>query len=199
MSRTRGLFRDPAQLIELTRMYAADVASGSYPFVQFDAEHRWHQRIYRDRRMDVWLISWLPDQGTQLHDHGGSSGSFTVVSGTLTEAVVAGGRTSDRVRPAGSSVGFAAKYVHDVRNLSEGPAVSVHAYSPPLTSMTYYDLADGRLERLATLQTDDPEAPAPTAASASPSHPARTGPTARTTRTPRTAGTARTARTAQSA
>jgi hypothetical protein len=34
--------------------------------------------------------------------------------------------------------------------------VSVHAYSPPLTTMTFYDLADGNLETLASLATDDP-------------------------------------------
>jgi Cysteine dioxygenase type I len=151
------LYFTPLQLIEFTRFYADEVASGHYPYIDYDPEDRWHQRIYRDRRVDVWLISWLPTQGTQLHDHGGSAGSFTVLSGELTEAVVGGGRLRDNVRAAGDSVGFGARYVHDVRNLSAAPAVSVHAYSPPLATMTFYDLADGRLERLATLATDDPE------------------------------------------
>jgi hypothetical protein len=152
-----GLFFSPRQLIDLSRFYADEVASGAYPFVDFDPDERWHQRIYRDRRMDVWLISWLPAQGTQLHDHGGSSGSFTVLSGALTEAVVTGGILRDNQRHAGVSVGFGAHYVHDVRNLAETPAVSVHAYSPPLTTMTYYDLADDRLEPIMSLATDDPE------------------------------------------
>lgn len=33
----------------------------------------------------------------------------------------------------------------------------MHAYSPPLTSMTYYDLAAGRLTPIASVVTDDPE------------------------------------------
>lgn len=151
------LYLAPLQLIEFTRFYAAEVASGQYPNIDYDPDERWHQRIYRDRRVDIWLISWLPSQGTQLHDHGGSSGSFTVLAGSLTEAVVGGGRLRDSERSAGDSVGFGPRYVHDVRNLSDGPAVSVHAYSPPLTSMTFYDLADGRLETLAAIATDDPE------------------------------------------
>ena len=57
----------------------------------------------------------------------------------------------------GAQVGFPASYVHDVRNLGDEPAVSVHTYSPPLTSMTYYDLADGELTPIRTLATDDPE------------------------------------------
>ncbi len=155
-SRLRVLL-DPVQLIEFTRFYAAEVADGRYPYIDYDAEHRWHQRIYRDPRLDVWLISWLPEQGTELHDHGGSSGSFTVLSGTLTEAVVTRGELRDTDREAGASVGFGAHYVHDVRNVSDTPAVSVHAYSPPLTTMTYYDLADGELSPIASLATDDPE------------------------------------------
>lgn len=154
----KNLYFDPLQLIEFTRFFADEVAEGKYPYIDYDADERWHQRIYRDRRMDVWLISWLPTQGTQLHDHGGSSGSFSVLSGELTEAVVGGGvELTDHQRTAGESVGFGAHYVHDVRNLSDAPAVSVHAYSPPLTTMTYYDLADGELTRIASLATDDPE------------------------------------------
>ena len=34
-----------------------------------------------------WLLSWLPGQGTGLHDHGGSAGAFAVVRGTLHERV----------------------------------------------------------------------------------------------------------------
>ena len=51
------------QLIEFTRFYADEVASGKYPYVEFDEDERWHQRIYRDPRVDIWLISWLPDAG----------------------------------------------------------------------------------------------------------------------------------------
>lgn len=145
------------ELIELTRFFAGEVADGKYPYIDYDADDRWHQRVYRDLRVDVWLISWLPSQGTQLHDHGGSSGAFTVLSGTLSEAVLRGDELADRDHAAGSSVGFGSRYVHDVRNLSERPAVSVHAYSAPLTSMTYYDLADGVLSPIASLDTDDPE------------------------------------------
>lgn len=147
----------PIQLIDFTRFYADEVSRGLYPFVDFDPHDRWHQRIYRDQRLDVWLISWLPEQGTQLHDHGGSAGAFTVISGELAEAVHQRGRLSENTRGAGTSVGFGPRYVHDVRNLCDQPAVSVHAYSRPLTSMTYYDLDEGVLVALATIETDDPE------------------------------------------
>ena len=131
-------------------------------WLDFDAENRWHRRLYRDGRVDVWLISWLPEQGTQLHDHGGSAGSFTVIEGALSEAVLvrgaAGvGRLRERRHATGATVGFDGRHVHDVRNLAAAPAVSVHAYSPPLASMNFYDLEHGRLVPFAHLDTDDPE------------------------------------------
>ena len=66
-----GTFRD----------LSAEVRLGKYPFIDFDPDSRWHERVYRDPRVDIWLISWLPTQGTQMHDHGGSSGAFRVVAG----------------------------------------------------------------------------------------------------------------------
>lgn len=151
---------DPIEILDLTRFISDEVNAGKFPFVRF-TEPRWHRRIYRDPSVDVWLISWLPTQGTTLHDHGGSRGGFTVVSGELTESVYRSGRVEDVCVCAGSSVGFDAHRVHDVRNVSGGPALSVHAYSPPLTSMTYYDVRGGRLHPRYTRITDHPEGESP--------------------------------------
>ncbi|MDQ2838029.1 MAG: cysteine dioxygenase family protein [Actinomycetota bacterium] len=154
---------NPVELVEYTRFAAAEVAAGRYPYIRYDESERWHQRLYRDQRVDVWLISWLPSQGTQLHDHGGSAGAFTVLSGELTEAIYQPGRPEGEAlrelsRHPSDSAGFGAHYVHDVRNLSDRPAVSVYAYSRPLTTMTFYDIdGDGSLQKLATLATEDPE------------------------------------------
>jgi predicted metal-dependent enzyme (double-stranded beta helix superfamily) len=152
----------PIQLVEHVRWFGDEVRAGRYPYVRYDAQNRWHQRLYLDPRLDIWLISWLPSQGTQLHDHGGSAGAFEVLDGRLDEAVYrrdpARGSLTDYQRSAGTAIGFGPRYVHDVRNLGDQPAVSVHAYSPPLTSMNFYDVnADGSLDRLATVATDDPE------------------------------------------
>jgi hypothetical protein len=159
-SRPAPGFLDPVELVGYTRFVAEEVRSGRYPYVEYDAAERWHQRLYRDQRVDLWLISWLPTQGTQLHDHGGSSGAFTVVSGELSESVYRPGSTelAELFRAGSDSVGFGPRYVHDVVNRSSSPAVSVHAYSPPLARMNFYDVAPcGGLARLASLATDDPE------------------------------------------
>jgi mannose-6-phosphate isomerase-like protein (cupin superfamily) len=151
-----------AELATLTSTVADEVRAGLHE-VHADAESRWHVRLRCDDRVDVWLISWTSEQGTQLHDHGGSSGAFTVVSGELSEAVwVAGAETlTESARGEGDSVLFGEHYVHDVRNTGTETAVSVHAYSPPLSLMNYYDVEGHQLTRLASVWTDDPEAPAP--------------------------------------
>ena len=84
----------------------------------------------------VWLLSWLPEQGTPLHDHGTSAGAFTVVRGALTERVVAAGRAGVQETTADLTVGrvrhFGPHYVHQVTNTAAEPAISVHVYTPGL-------------------------------------------------------------------
>jgi hypothetical protein len=157
-----------AELAELTCSVAEDVRAGLYE-VQADADSRWHVRIRCNEQVDVWLISWTADQGTQLHDHGGSSGAFTVVSGELSEAMWTPGveQLTELTRSQGDSVVFGERYVHDVRNVRPETAVSVHAYSPPLSLMNYYDVDGHRLTKLASVWTDDPEQPTPSVRNAS--------------------------------
>ena len=151
---------DPIQLVERTRLVAARVLAGHYPFIDYDPARRWHRRIHHDRSIDIWLISWLPSQGTELHDHGGSAGAFTVVHGELAEAVYLepAGTLSERQHLTGRSIGFGPRHIHDVRNRCDAPALSVHAYSRPLRLMNYYELSPrGRLRTLESVHTTDPE------------------------------------------
>jgi predicted metal-dependent enzyme (double-stranded beta helix superfamily) len=102
----------------------------------------------------VWLLSWLPDQGTPLHDHGTSAGAFTVVRGTLTERVAAAGRTGVQHTAADLTVGrvrhFGPHYVHQVTNASVEPAISVHVYTPGLSWMNTYRVDGTTLVRTGT-------------------------------------------------
>ena len=103
----------------------------------------------------IWLLSWLPGQGTDLHDHGTSAGAFAVARGTLTERVVAA-RSRAAVQQgttdltAGRVRYFGAHYVHQVSNLSVEPAVSVHVYAPALRWMNTYRVERGVLVRIGT-------------------------------------------------
>ena len=55
------------------------------PLVRFQESGRWWTRLDAPAGVDVWLITWLPAQGTELHDHGDSSAAFTIAAGTITE------------------------------------------------------------------------------------------------------------------
>ncbi|GAC1402712.1 MAG: hypothetical protein NVSMB60_19480 [Mycobacterium sp.] len=76
-------------LLQATDRYADGVLSGLYDHLLPDGgtptDDRWFARLGGDDEFDVWLISWVPDRSTELHDHGGSLGALTVVSGALRE------------------------------------------------------------------------------------------------------------------
>jgi predicted metal-dependent enzyme (double-stranded beta helix superfamily) len=126
--------------------------------VRLDPEGRWYEQIRVDDALELWLISWLPGQSTGFHDHGGANGAFGVVWGELDEHVAARGVAAATAKPvpAGKVRAFGPRHVHDVRNSSAGTvAVSVHAYSPPLSAMTRYDLTPGGLVKMRTEGADD--------------------------------------------
>lgn len=124
--------------------------------VRYEQDERWYQRLEQGDNHEVWLLSWLPGQRTGFHDHCGSAGAFAVVQGELREYTTAGGRGTGM--PAGSSFAagrvrsFGPAHVHEVVNRSAGPAVSIHAYSPPLAGMRRYELTSGGLV-LAAVET----------------------------------------------
>ena len=67
----------------------------------------------------VWLLSWLPEQGTPLHDHGDSSGAFAVVRGTGRAGrgpERTGGRDLTAELTGGRVRHFGPHYVHQVIN-----------------------------------------------------------------------------------
>lgn len=143
-----------ADLSTLTRSIAAQVRTGAHDVV-LDPDRRWYRRLYADPFVDVWLISWATEQATELHDHAGSLGALTVVSGELQEQrwVAEQGLRTRRLR-AGKGATFALGHVHDVVNTEPAHAVSVHAYSPPLTAMSYYAVdPTGDLRRTRTVLT----------------------------------------------
>jgi predicted metal-dependent enzyme (double-stranded beta helix superfamily) len=125
---------------------------------QYGAEGRWWRRLHHSDDIDIWLLTWLTGHSTDLHDHGGSAGAFAVVQGSLTEVRVS---PSTAVQPAamhrtvaaGQAVAVPATTVHDVYNASSEPAISLHAYSPPLSTMSFYAIGSDGLTRLKTRET----------------------------------------------
>lgn len=128
----------PAQLLDLVDHVVSGRAVWS-DLVAHDPDQRSTFRLIATDLYEVWLLGWTPGQRVDLHDHGPSHGAFRVVEGTLTEIEPGPARLHRRHLGDGSGRMVPSGTVHDVLNDSLGPATSIHAYSPPLSSMTFYD------------------------------------------------------------
>lgn len=136
----------------LSRARLSEIAAGTAArtdhwrdLVAYDPVRRWYHRMELTQEYEVWLLSWQPGQGTGFHDHGGSAGAFAVALGELQEQTVRGSgggirEVVARTVIAGAVRSFGPRFVHRVVNHAAAPAVSVHAYSPPLPPMRRYEL-----------------------------------------------------------
>jgi predicted metal-dependent enzyme (double-stranded beta helix superfamily) len=128
--------------------------------VSHDPEHRTYAELVRDEHLDVWLLCWSRDHDTGFHDHDLSAGAVAVAAGAVREERLVLGRGVDspiaRTARAGSSFGFGASDIHRVLHAGEGPAVTIHAYSPPLLRMGSYSVEEsGQLRRHAVSYEDE--------------------------------------------
>src|SRR5262245_33956448 len=55
------------------------------PLVVVDSERRRYELLYEDRRVDIWVLSWMPGQRTGFHDHDRSGVGLVCVQGELLE------------------------------------------------------------------------------------------------------------------
>jgi len=122
--------------------------------VSHDPDHRTYAELIRDEHLDVWLLCWSRDHDTGFHDHDLSAGAVAVAAGAVREERLVLGRPVDspiaRVARAGTSFSFGASDIHRVLHAGEGPAVTIHAYSPPLLRMGSYAVEEnGQLRRFA--------------------------------------------------
>src|ERR1022692_1815330 len=150
--------RSPAQLRAITVAVAARPELWADLVVR-DIDVRWYLPLHRSNSCDVWLLAWERGQDTDWHDHGGSSGSFAVAEGSLVEQyrVPSGRRLSSRRLSATQAAAFGPGHVHDVAHGGEGSATSIHAYSPPLMMMTYYQQSAYGLIARETVAIEGPE------------------------------------------
>jgi rhodanese-related sulfurtransferase/predicted metal-dependent enzyme (double-stranded beta helix superfamily) len=148
----------PAQLRAVTVKIAAHREFWA-DLVVHDPDVRWYLPLHRSNACDVWLLAWEPGQDTDWHDHGGSSGSFAVAEGSLMEQyrVPSGRRLGRRRLYPAEAVAFGPGHVHDVAHGGQSSATSIHAYSPPLSAMTYYKRTDYGLIARETVAIDGPE------------------------------------------
>jgi predicted metal-dependent enzyme (double-stranded beta helix superfamily) len=144
--------RSRVNLPELALRLAAQTALWR-PLVTYDPTSRYFTRLAAEPDFEAWLLTWLPGQGTEWHDHGGSAGAFVTLQGTLTElhATVTPGQ-APRIDPTPRRLStqslrpFGTRHIHRVTNHDLEPAVSLHIYAPALVEMHQYEAHGDRLE-----------------------------------------------------
>ena len=111
--------------------------------VHGNPERRCYELVYEDDRMDAWILSWMPGQGTGFHDHYISGVGLCVARGCVREDImVYGGEPQSRRLCEGSTRQGGPGYIHRVNHDEGLPAVTVHVYSPRLDWVGQYRLTE---------------------------------------------------------
>ncbi len=138
----------PAELTQFVQELASRPERWAH-LVEHDRAARTYSELMRDDDVAAWLICWMDEQDTGFHDHDVSAGAVAVVAGSVREdRLVLGAAPSTRVVNAGGAFSFEASDIHRVMHAGAEPAVTLHAYSPPLWRMGTYEVQpEGRLLR----------------------------------------------------
>ncbi len=104
--------------------------------------------LHEDEHVEVWLLSWLPGHSTGYHDHGTSNVGFCVAQGALVEQQLRFAEPpTELVLGPGDTRAAGSDYIHCLEWREGEPALSVHVYSPPLSVVGQYRIADGGVLR----------------------------------------------------
>jgi hypothetical protein len=122
-----------------------------------DEDARAYSTIWSDERVNAWAIRWPEDSDTGFHDHDESAAGIVVIEGSvIEERLVLAGPAVERRFSAGESFNLASSVIHRVRCDGGVPALTIHAYSPPLGRQgVYRTRPDGVLERDAIPYTEE--------------------------------------------
>jgi hypothetical protein len=135
-----------ADLEEIARAIAVRLG-GWRALARHDPDRRWFVQLYRTAGIEAWLLTWPATRGIELHDHGGSRAAVHVLDGELVEHftdLTTRAPLRRRRWRAGDQLALPASHVHDVHNHGGRPATSIHVYSPPIATMTFFDHATAR-------------------------------------------------------
>jgi quercetin dioxygenase-like cupin family protein len=112
------------------------------PLARHDPLERTYALLHRDEDVELYLVCWMPGHDTGFHDHDDSAAAIVVVDGQISEERLALSGSVEVTLGPGDSVTIAPEAIHRVRHAGAGPAVSLHAYSPPLRRVGTYEVAE---------------------------------------------------------
>jgi quercetin dioxygenase-like cupin family protein len=137
------------QLIAFVEELASDPERWA-AYIHHDPDLRVYELVYEDENVNAWLICWSEDQDTGFHDHDESAAAIRVLDGHVREdRLRLAGEPQTRTAAPGDTFVVEPTAIHRVLHAGDGPAVTIHAYSPPLTRMGAYCVGPaGELQRV---------------------------------------------------
>jgi quercetin dioxygenase-like cupin family protein len=117
--------------------------------IRHASDVRVYEQIWNDEQVNAWVICWSEDQDTGYHDHDESGAAIAVISGQVREdRLRLGDAPRSQTFGPGEIFTVPAVAIHRVLHAGDEPAVTLHAYSPPLVRTGAYRIgAEGELER----------------------------------------------------
>ena len=116
--------------------------------VRHDPAQRTYAPLEAGPYAGAWLICWMPGHDTGFHDHDHSSGAVAIVSGQVREERIGEGfQITGRTYEPGEVISFVKGDIHRMVHAGEGPAVSIHVYSPRLEIMGAYAFGKAGMQR----------------------------------------------------
>ena len=130
---------------ELTK-FVADLAANAECWrdrVRHDPSRRIYELLWDDETVNAWLICWSQDDDTGFHDHDASAAAVTVIEGHVREdRLRLNGEPRVKVSGPGAIITIPPSAIHRVLHVGDVPAVTIHAYSPPLIRTGAYLVGD---------------------------------------------------------
>lgn len=124
------------QLARVARLFAHE--AGVTSAIRRSGTERQRHQLTKTPHLEVWVMTWPPGTTTDWHDHGDASGAMVVVEGELIDRQWKGGSEHWFELTAGDEGSITPRTAHNLTNVGNDFAVTIHAYSPGLTEMTPY-------------------------------------------------------------
>lgn len=128
----------------------AVLRGGLQGLIKHSGDDRVFEPVWEAEDVNAWLICWSERHDTGWHDHNDSAAAIFVLEGKVREERLRlGAVPGSRVIGPGATFYVPPTAIHRVLHAGSGPAVTLHAYSPPLTRTGAYWLGpDGELRRI---------------------------------------------------
>ena len=104
-------------------------------YANFYNETYMRNLIYRDKKLEILLICWLPGQQTKIHNHPKNGCLMKILDGNIKEITY--DQYNSKILTSNTLpldyVGYIdnSKCVHKMINHTDNKCVSLHIYSPP--------------------------------------------------------------------